>query len=157
MKTLIRRRILRRLIWVCTVCLCPKNGVKIRKIFSYFWQIRADWSDLKAILWFQGNLLSKISLYDCIRLCRFFSVTVYLSHVTRKPVFGVCDQGPVVQNIISLTKSLVNDSLSLLVCLKSSVLIFFAEKMWGAFALQKLLTFFWQKMAVFLCIICLKF
>ena len=65
--------------------------------------------------------------------------------------------GPVVQSIISLMKSLVNDSLSLLVRLKSSVLIFFAEKMWGAFALQKLLTFFRQKMAVFLCIICLKF
>ena len=26
MKTLIRRRELRRLTWVCTVCLCPKNG-----------------------------------------------------------------------------------------------------------------------------------
>ena len=37
--------------------------------------------------------------------------------------------GPVVQSIVSLTKSLVNDSLSLLVRLKSSVLIFFAEKM----------------------------
>ena len=61
--------------------------------------------------------------------------------------------GPVVQSILSLTKSLVNDSLSLLVRLKSSVLIFFAEKMRGAFAL----TFFRQKMAVFLCIICLKF
>ena len=67
------------------------------------------------------------------------------------------NKGPVVQSIVSLTKSLVNDSLSLLVRLKSSVLIFFAEKMWGAFALQKLLTFFRQKMAVFLCIICLKF
>ena len=44
-------------------------------------------------------------------------------------------QGPVVQSIVSLTKSLVNDSLSLLVRLKSSVLIFFAEKMRGAFAL----------------------
>ena len=39
------------------------------------------------------------------------------------------EQGPFVQSIISLTKSLVNDSLSLLVRLKSSVLIFFAEKM----------------------------
>ena len=65
--------------------------------------------------------------------------------------------GPVVQSIVSLTKSLVNDSLSLLVRLKSSVLIYFAEKMWGALELQKLLTFFRQKMAVFLCIICLKF
>ena len=72
----------------------------------------------------------------------------------------ICIQGPVVQSIVSLTKSLVNDSLSLLVRLKSNVLIFFAEKMWGAFAMQKmqkLLTFFRQKMAVFLCIICLKF
>ena len=25
-ETLFKRRILRRLIWVCTVCLCPKNG-----------------------------------------------------------------------------------------------------------------------------------
>ena len=39
------------------------------------------------------------------------------------------DMGPVVQSIVSLTKSLVDDSLSLLVRLKSSVLIFFAEKM----------------------------
>ena len=47
----------------------------------------------------------------------------------RKPVFGVYNQGPVVQSIVSLTKSLVNDSLNLLVRLKPSVLIFFAEKM----------------------------
>ena len=64
-------------------------------------------------------------------------------------------QGPVVQSIISLMKSLVSDSFSLLVRLKSSVLIFFAEKLWGA--LQKLLTFFRQKIALFLCIISLKF
>ena len=44
------------------------------------------------------------------------------------------DLDPVVQTIVSLTKSLVNDLLSLLVRLKSSVIIFFAEKMWGAFA-----------------------
>ena len=37
--------------------------------------------------------------------------------------------GPVVQSIVSLTKLLVSDSLSLLVRLKLSVLIFFAEKM----------------------------
>ena len=72
-------------------------------------------------------------------------------------VFGQNHLGPVVQSIVSLTKSLVNDSLSLLMRLKLSVLIFFAEKMWGAFAVQKLLTFFRQTMAVFLCIICLKF
>ena len=43
------------------------------------------------------------------------------------PVFNdlLTAQGPVVQSIVSLTKSLVNDSLSRLVRLKSSVLIFF--------------------------------
>ena len=57
---------------------------------------------------------------------------------------GEKNLGPVVQSIVSLTKSLVNDSLSLLVRLKSGLLIFFAEKMRGAF-LQKLLTFFSAK------------
>ena len=46
-------------------------------------------------------------------------------------IISACHEfvGPVVQSIVSLTKSLVNDSLSLLVRLKSSVLIYFAEKM----------------------------
>ena len=62
-------------------------------------------------------------------------ITVYLNFYERR-VF-INHLGPVVQSIVSLTKSLVNDSLSLLVRLKSSVLIFFAEKkMRGAFALQ---------------------
>ena len=38
------------------------------------------------------------------------------------------DQGSVVQSIVSLMKSLVKDSFSLLVGIKSSMLIFFAEK-----------------------------
>ena len=41
-----------------------------------------------------------------------------------KPINVDTIQGLVVQSIISLTKLLVNDSLSLLVRLKSSVLIF---------------------------------
>ena len=60
------------------------------------------------------------------------------------PLFSFADarfqhQGPVVQSIVSLTKSLVNDSLSLLVRLKSSVLtakaphIFFFGKKWQCF------------------------
>ena len=46
-------------------------------------------------------------------------------------------QGPVVQSIVSLTKSLVNDSLSLLVRLKSSLLILFAEKNEKSFCTAK--------------------
>ena len=68
----------------------------------------------------------------------------YLSHFCYLCLYVTLneDQDPVVQNIVSLTKSLVNDSLSLLVRLKSSVLIFFAEKMRGAFALLVLVPFF---------------
>ena len=49
--------------------------------------------------------------------------------------------GPVVQSVVSLTSSLrviLLDSIY-------NILIFFAEKMWVAFALQKLLTFFSAK------------
>ena len=38
-KTLIRRRVLRRLIWVCTVCLCPKNGTLGLYGLKYLWLV----------------------------------------------------------------------------------------------------------------------
>ena len=53
--------------------------------------------------------------------------------------------GPVVQSVVSLTSSLRVISLTVLVDSIYNFLIFFAEKMWVAFALQKLLTFFSQK------------
>ena len=65
--------------------------------------------------------------------------------------------GPVVQSIVSLTSSLRVISLTVLVDSKHNILIFFAEKMWVAFALQKLLTFFQQKISAYLRIIWCKF
>ena len=59
--------------------------------------------------------------------------------------------------IVSLTKFLVNALLSLTVLIKSNVVLFFAEKMLGVFAVQKLLTFFRKKRVVFLHSIHLKF
>ena len=56
--------------------------------------------------------------------------------------------GPVVQSIVSLTSSLRVISLTALTDSIYNILIFFAEKMWVAFALQKLLTFFQQKISV---------
>ena len=53
-------------------------------------------------------------------------------------------QGPVVQSVVSLTSSLRVISLTVLADSIYNILIFFAEKMWVAFALQKLLTFFQQ-------------
>ena len=53
--------------------------------------------------------------------------------------------GPVVQSVVSLTSSLRVISLTVLADSIHDILIFFAEKMWVAFALQKLLTFFSKK------------
>ena len=54
-------------------------------------------------------------------------------------------QGPVVQSVVSLTSSLRVISLTVLADSIYNFLKFFAEKMWVAFALQKLLTFFSAK------------
>ena len=53
--------------------------------------------------------------------------------------------GPVVQSVISLTSLLRVILLTVLADSIYNILIFFAEKMWVAFALQKLLTFFSKK------------
>ena len=66
-------------------------------------------------------------------------------------------QGPVVQSVISLTSSLRVISLTVLADSIHNILIFFAEKMWVAFALQKLLTFFQQKISAYLRITRCKF
>ena len=70
---------------------------------------------------------------------------------------GHSDLGPVVQSIVSLTSSLRVISLTVLVDSIYNTLIFFAEKMWVAFALQKLLTFFQQKISEYLRITRCKF
>ena len=50
--------------------------------------------------------------------------------------FMVKGQGPVVQSVVSLTSSLRVISFTILVDSVYNILIFFAEKMWVAFALQ---------------------
>ena len=65
--------------------------------------------------------------------------------------------GPVVQSVVSLTSSLRVISLTVLADSVHNILIFFAEKMWVAFALQKLLTFFQQKILAYLRITQYKF
>ena len=66
-------------------------------------------------------------------------------------------QGPVVQSVISLTGSLRVLSFTVLLDSIYNILIFFAEKMRVAFALQKLLTFFQQKISAYLHITRCKF
>ena len=62
--------------------------------------------------------------------------------------------GPAVQSVVSLTSSLRVISLADSIY---NILKFFAEKMWVAFALQKLLTFFQQKISAYLHITQCKF
>ena len=58
-------------------------------------------------------------------------------------------RAPVVQSIVSLTSSLRGQLVKCFMTLKTNTLIFFAEKMREAFALQKLLTFFQQKILAY--------
>ena len=65
--------------------------------------------------------------------------------------------GPFVQSVVSLKSSLRVIWLTVLADSIHNILIFFAEKMWVAFALQKLLTFFQQKISAYLHITRCKF
>ena len=76
---------------------------------------------------------------------------------TASPLKSFIKLGPVVQSIISLTSSLRVISLTVLADSIHNILIFFAEKMGVAFALQKLLTFFQQKISAYLRITRCKF
>ena len=60
------------------------------------------------------------------------------------------EQGPVVQSIISLTSSLSGQLLKNFTTLWPNTLKFFVEKMRKAFALQKLFTFFQQKILAYI-------
>ena len=59
------------------------------------------------------------------------------------------DLGPVVQSVVSLMSSLRVILLTVLADSIYNIMIFFAEKMWVAFAMQKLLTFFQQKISAY--------
>ena len=72
-------------------------------------------------------------------------------------IYRLKDQDPVVQSVVSLTSSLRVILLTVLADSIYNILIFFAEKMWVAFALQKLLTFFQQKISAYLRITRCKF
>ena len=58
--------------------------------------------------------------------------------------------GPVAQSIVSLTSSCRGQLVKCLMTLYSNTLIFFVEKVREAFALQKLQTFFQQKILAYI-------
>ena len=79
---------------------------------------------------------------------------------TKKNVYGKQlgnYQGPVVQSMVSLTSSLRGQLVRCFMTSYPNILIFFAEKMREAFALQKLFTFFQPKILAYLRYESLKF
>ena len=105
---------------------------------------------LPKLIWHFSFLVSN-------HLSSSLSASVYsISQHTEIQIRGAI-RAPVVQSFVSLTSSLRVISLTVLANSIHNILIFFAEKMWVAFALQKLLTFFQQKISEYLRIARCKF
>ena len=68
----------------------------------------------------------------------------------RKPSHCFYHHGPVVQSVVSLTSSLRGQLVKCFTTLLLNTLIFFVEKMREAFAMQKLLTLFQQKILAYI-------
>ena len=117
--------------------------------------LRMDWFWISfCILWERICLIQAIN-YGKNNILVVLHLWAHLSnsHILITTTF----QGPVVQSIVSLMSSLRVISLTVLADSIYNILIFFAEKMWVAFAVQKLLTFFQQKISAYLRITRCKF
>ena len=81
------------------------------------------------------------------KICRIlFSLGLFVFVNSQDPGKS---SGAVVQSIVSLTSSLRGQLVKCFTTLLANTLIFFVEKMREAFALQKLLTFFQQKILAY--------
>ena len=80
---------------------------------------------------------------------RNFSLSMNKTHIA-VTIRKTDQQGPVVQSFVSLTNPLRGQLVKCFTTLYPNTLIFFVEKMREAFALQKLLTFFQQKILEYL-------
>ena len=105
---------------------------------------------------FSGRKLEEIEVYSILWYFFFSFLMRYALYKCAAPDHHA-HLGPVVQSVVSLTSSLRVISLTVLADSIHNMLKFFAEKMWVAFALQKLLTFFQQKISVYLRITRCKF
>ena len=97
------------------------------------------------------------SWWQNIKMISFAVIIQGMPSSLRAQVMRKKKPGPVVQSVVSLTSTLRVISLTVLANSIYNILIFFAEKMWVAFALQKLLTFFQQKISAYLRITRCKF
>ena len=85
----------------------------------------------------------------CLNQTRHFIFTIY--RLNRAFLCsGIDQEGPVVQRIVSLTSSLRGQLVKCPTTLLRNTQIILVEKIREAFALQKLLTFFQQKILAYL-------
>ena len=147
-------------------------GEKLEKIWTLNVYTIRDFS-LGKIMWYRKVAewcAWLATLYTYIWLCTLSTCAkigyrIYPKYSDNLTLFYSCSLiwtctyyylGPVVQSVVSLTSSLRVISLTVLTDSIYNIL-FFAEKMWVAFALQKLLTFFQQKISAYLRITRCKF
>ena len=141
-------------------------GTGFKPLYCSFSYLKSSWNakgvSMLGTTSFDGRLSAM--LFNCRqqltfllwnRRNNFVSGIIAIDETWRDSVWSV--QGPVVQSVVSLTSSLRVISLTVLADSIHNILIFFAEKMWVAFSLQKLLTFFQQKISEYLRIIDVNF
>ena len=122
------------------------------------WRLWSDCAMCRLIWVFAGctSLIVGFVVHNSFIL--FLYETLHCGYTLKRLYQGSSSNlGPVVQSVVSLTSSLRVISLTVLADSIYNILIFFAEKMWVAFALQKLLTFFQQKISAYLRITRCKF
>ena len=108
------------------------------------WQLVASHFIVKSTGIFRPDFTSKL-----VHVLAFGTPKFYIGpydKIRRKLV----NLGPVVQSIVSLTSSLRGQLVKCFTTLLPNTLKFYVEKIREAFALQKLLTFFQQKILAYL-------
>ena len=130
----------------CNTITIAKSTVAILLLLQVPIELTLHWEHicLKMTKDFHKTRFDDIQCWNSIWKPRYCCNIWLIEHMlTPKVYFRVL--GPVVQRVVSLTSSLRVISLTVLAESIHNILIFFAEKMWVAFALQKLLTFFSAK------------
>ena len=137
------------------ICLALHTKVSCTKVRTAEWQMHPikDWMSLHIhAVCFSSVTLVSCRLFILLANSRVIWICTFCACLKASygPDYKATQLGPVVQSVVSLTSLLRVSSLTVLADSIYNILIFFAEKMWVAFALQKLLTFFQQKISAYL-------
>ena len=137
--------------------LCIESAKTVNKMtLNELVKLTTLWTIRPSTLWLIGVLYLEPCQDQHKYQRSLISLSWHCLSVTQLPG-SIKNLGPVVQSVVSLTSSLRVISSTVLADSIFNILKFFAEKMWVAFALQKLLTFFQQNISAYLRITWFKF